>query len=186
MKMKMTPCVLTLAAWAAMPSMAQQLSPAGSEIAFTTRQMGVPVEGKFGKFTAQISLDTKKPEAGSVAFAIDTASARFGTAELDAETPKPAWLSAVKFPQATFKSSSIKATGPGKYEVTGDLSIKGATHKAVVPVTLAQSGATGTATGQFVIKRNDFKIGDGEWNDPSLLANEVQVRFKLALTGLPQ
>ena len=58
---------------------------AGSEIAFTTKQMGVPVDGKFGKFTAQIALDPKKPETGSVAFAIDTGSARFGTAELDAE-----------------------------------------------------------------------------------------------------
>jgi polyisoprenoid-binding protein YceI len=179
-------CLLSLMVLAALPAGAQQLNPVGSEIAFTTRQMGVPVEGKFGKFSAQITLDPKKPEAGSVAFAIDTASARFGTAELDAETPKPAWLSAAKFPQATFKSQSIKATGPGKYEVAGALSIKGATHNVVVPVSLAQTGATANATGQFVIKRLDFKIGDGEWNDPSLLANEVQVRFKLALTGLPQ
>jgi polyisoprenoid-binding protein YceI len=64
--------------------------------------------------------------------------------------------------------------------------IKGAAQNIVVPVQLAQAGASGTATGQFVIKRLDFKIGEGEWNDTSLLANEVQVRFKLALTGLPQ
>jgi polyisoprenoid-binding protein YceI len=165
---------------------AAQLNPGGSEIAFTTRQMGVPVEGKFGKFSAQIALDPKKAEAGSVAFAIDTASARFGTAELDAETPKPVWLSAVKFPQATFKSQSIKTVAPGRYEVAGQLTIKGATQNVVVPVQLAQSGSTGTATGQFAIRRLDFKIGEGEWNDTSLLANEVQVRVKLALTGLPQ
>lgn len=165
---------------------AADLNVAGSEIAFTTRQMGVPVDGKFGKFSAQINLDAKKPEAGSVSFSIDTGSARFGTAELDAETVKPAWLSAAKFPQATFASQSIKALGPGKFEVAGKLTIKGATHNVVVPVQLVQSGDAGTATGQFVIKRLDFKIGDGEWNDPSLLANEVQVRFKLALTGLPQ
>ena len=60
------------------------LQAAGSEIAFTTKQMGVPVEGKFGKFSANITLDPKKPETGSVAFRIDTGSARFGTAELDA------------------------------------------------------------------------------------------------------
>jgi polyisoprenoid-binding protein YceI len=171
---------------AALHAPAAQLNPTGSEIAFTTRQMGVPVDGKFGKFTAQITLDPKQPEAGKVAFSIDTASARFGTAELDAETPKPAWLNALKFPQATFQSQAIKAVSPGKFEVSGQLTIKGATHNVVVPVQLAQTGATGTATGQFVIKRLDFKIGDGEWNDPSLLANEVQVRFKLALTGLPQ
>lgn len=168
------------------PVYAAQLNAAGSEIAFTTRQMGVPVDGKFGKFTAQIALDPKKAEAGSVAFSIDTASARFGTAELDAETPKPIWLSAVQFPQATFLSQAIKTVSPGKFEVSGKLTIKGAVQNIVVPVQLAQTGANGTASGQFVIKRLDFKIGDGEWNDTSLLANEVQVRFKLALTGLPQ
>ena len=62
-----------------------QLVPAGSEIDFTTKQMGVPVDGKFGKFTAQIVLDPKQPQTGSVAFEIDTGSARFGSAELDAE-----------------------------------------------------------------------------------------------------
>ena len=83
-------------ALAAMPVLAQQSSkPAqvqpGSEIGFAIKQMGVPVEGKFGKFTATIALDPKKPETGNVAFAIDTGSARFGSAELDAETPKPVW-----------------------------------------------------------------------------------------------
>jgi cytochrome b561 len=52
-----------VAAWAqAKPPAAAQLQAAGSEIAFVTRQMGVPVEGKFGKFSAQIALDPKKPE----------------------------------------------------------------------------------------------------------------------------
>jgi polyisoprenoid-binding protein YceI len=160
------------------------LQAAGSEIAFTTRQMGVPVEGKFGKFSAQVALDPKKPETGSVAFTIDTGSARFGSAELDAEVPKAAWLNVAKFPQATFQSTAIKATGPGRFEVTGRLSIKGATQNVVVPVQVAQAGGNSTATGAFTIKRLAFKVGDGDWNDTSLLADEVQVRFKLALTGL--
>ncbi|KPF42685.1 polyisoprenoid-binding protein [beta proteobacterium AAP51] len=160
------------------------LQTAGSEIAFTTRQMGVPVEGKFGKFSAQVALDPKKPETGSVAFTIDTGSARFGSAELDAEVPKAAWLNVAKFPQATFQSTAIKATGPGRFEVTGRLSIKGATQNVVVPVQVAQAGGNSTATGAFTIKRLAFKVGDGDWNDTSLLADEVQVRFKLALTGL--
>ena len=53
-----------------------------------------------------------------------------------------------------------------------------------VPVTLAQSGATTTATGTLPIKRLAFKIGDGEWADTSMVADEVQVKFKLALTGV--
>jgi polyisoprenoid-binding protein YceI len=160
------------------------LVAAGSEIAFTTKQMGVPVEGKFGKFTAQIALDPKKPETGTVAFSIDTGSARFGSAELDAEVPKATWLNVPKFPQASFKSSAVKGLGGGKFEVAGQLSIKGATKDLTVPVQVTQAGANSTATGAFVIKRLDFKVGDGDWADTSMLANDIQVRFKLQLTGL--
>jgi len=182
---------LTLAA-ALLASIAQpaaaQPKPAqlqnGSEIAFTTKQMGVPVEGKFGKFTAQIALDPKTPQTGSVSFAIDTGSARFGSAELDAEVPKATWLNVPKFPQAAFRSSAIKSTGPGKFEVAGKLSIKGVERDVVVPVTLTQTGATSTASGNFTIKRLAYKVGEGEWTDTSMLADDVQIRFKLVLGGL--
>ena len=161
-----------------------QLVAAGSEIGFTTKQMGVPVDGKFGKFSAQIALDPKKPETGSVAFAIDTGSARFGSAELDAEVPKTTWLNVPKFPQATFQSSAVKSAGPGKFEVAGKLSIKGSVRDVVVPVAVTQSAGTSTASGAFTIKRLDFKVGEAEWADTSMLANDIQVRFRLVLTGL--
>ena len=161
-----------------------QLVAAGSEIGFTTKQMGVPVDGKFGKFSAQIALDPKKPETGIVAFSIDTGSARFGSAELDAEVPKTTWLNVPKFPQATFQSSAVKSAGPGKFEVAGKLSVKGAVRDVVVPVAVTQSAGTSTASGAFTIKRLDFKVGEAEWADTSMLANDIQVRFKLVLTGL--
>jgi len=170
---------------AALPAPAQTIVPAQSEIGFVSKQMGVPVEGKFRKWTAQISFDPKKPEAGKVSFTIDTASASFGAPETDAEVPKAAWFNAVKFPQASFQSSSIKATGGGKFDVAGKLTIKGQAQDVVVPVTLASAaGGNGTASGSFLIKRLDFKIGEGEWADTSMVANDVQVKFKLALSGL--
>ncbi len=178
---------LTLAlAVAAGSALAQTatLLPAQSEITFTTRQMGVPVEGKFGRFEAQIALDPKKPEGGSVAFAIDASSARFGTAELDAEVVKPVWLAVAKFPQASFRSTAIKAAGPGRFEVSGKLTIKGAERDIVVPVVLSQAAGLSTASGSFAIRRIEFKVGEGEWADTSMLANEVTVRFKLVLTGV--
>jgi polyisoprenoid-binding protein YceI len=162
-----------------------QLLAAGSEIIFTTRQMGVPVEGRFARFSAQIALDPKQPATGSVAFGIDTGSARFGSPELDAEVPKPTWLHSARFPQASFQSNAIRAAGPGRFEVAGQLTIKGIARELTVPVQLVQSADKAVASGSFVIRRNAFKIGDGEWADTSLLADEVQVRFKLALAGLP-
>ena len=170
---------------AALPSLAQQkLVPQQSEVSFSVKQMGVPVEGRFRKFDAQLALDPKKPEAGKVTITIDTASASFGVADTDAELPKAAWFSAAKFPQATFQSNAIKAASANRLDVTGKLTVKGTVRDVTIPVTLAQAGGVTTATGTFHIKRLDFKIGEGEWADTSMVANDVQVKFKLAFSGV--
>jgi polyisoprenoid-binding protein YceI len=158
--------------------------PAQSQITFDAKEMGVPVEGKFATWTADIAFDPKKPETGKVGFTINTASASFGSKETDDEVPKATWFNVAKFPTATFASTAIKAKGGGKFDVAGKLSIKGTTKDIVVPIALAQAGPTTTATGSFTIKRNDYKIGEGEWTDTSQLADEVLVKFKIALSGV--
>lgn len=176
---------LTLAALMALPALAQQkLVPAQSEIVFVSRQMGVPVEGHFRKFDAQIAFDPAKPATSKIAFTVDTGSASLGVPETDAELPKPVWFNVPKFPQASFQSTAVKGLGGGKFEVAGKLTIKGNSHDVLVPVQLTQSGATTTATGTFTIKRLVFKIGEAEWSDTSMVADDVQVKFKLALTGV--
>jgi polyisoprenoid-binding protein YceI len=170
---------------AAFPAFAQQaVVLAQSQITFVSKQMGVPVEGQFKKFDAQVAFDPAKLAASRIAFTVDTGSATLGVKESDAELPKAPWFNVPKFPQATFQSTAIKALGGGKYEVAGKLNIKGNAQDVTVPVAMTQSGATTTATGSFVIKRLAFKIGENEWADTSMVADDVQVRFKLALTGV--
>lgn len=185
MKQRILSAVLGLAAtFAFAPAQAQQkLVPAQSEITFVSKQMGVPVEGRFRKFDGQIAFDAAKPAASKIAFSVDLASVSISQ-EADSELPKPIWFNTAKFPKATFQSGAVKALGGGKYEIAGKLAIKGVSSDVVVPVTLAQSGTTTTATGAFPIKRLSFKIGENEWADTSMVADEVQVRFKLALTGV--
>jgi polyisoprenoid-binding protein YceI len=181
-----TAAALLLGAAAVSGAWAQQkLAAAQSEIAFTSRQMGVPVDGKFTRFDAQLTFDPKKPETSKVAFTVDLTSVAIGSAEVETELAKPGWFDTKKQPQATFQSTAFKPAGAGKFEVSGKLAIKGQSQDVVVPVTVQQSGTNATATGTFTLKRLAYKIGDGEWNDTSIVADEVQVRFKLALTGLP-
>lgn len=180
-----TTAILLLATLGSVAAQAQQkLVPAQSEIAFVTKQMGVPVEGHFKKFDAQIAFDPVKPQTGKIAFTVDIASATLGSLETDSELPKSEWFNTAKFPQATFQSSSIKALGGGKFEVAGKLAIKGASQDTVVPFTLTQTGTTTTANGTFTLKRLAYKIGEKEWADTSMVADDVQVKFKLALTGV--
>ena len=169
----------------AQPAFAEQkLNPAQSEVGFQFKQMGVPVDGKFTKFDAQVSFDAAKLATSKVNFTVDIASATLGDKATDAELPKAPWFNTAKFPQASFASSSIKALGAGKFEVAGKLSIKGVAQDVVIPVTMTQAAAVTTAVGTFPMKRLTYKIGEGEWADTSMVADPVQVKFKLALTGV--
>ena len=161
-----------------------RLVPEKSRIVFVSKQMGVPVEGTFGKFAAQVAFDPRKPEGGAIALSIDVGSATLGVPQSDAEMPKPEWFHAAKFPQAQFKSSAIKSLGGGQFEVVGKLTLKGQAQDVVVPVTITQDAGLSIATGSLTIQRLAFRVGDGDWTDTSMVANDVQVRFKFTLTGL--
>ncbi len=162
----------------------QKLIPAQSEISFISRQMGVPVSGSFKKFTADIAFDPKKPEAAKISFRVDLLSADLGNPETEKELKKPSWFDSSNVPAATFASTSVKALGGGKFEFAGKLAIKGVSQNIVVPITLTQTKDGTKAAGSFNLKRIDFKIGDGDWNDVSLVANEVIVNVKLQLSGV--
>ena len=156
-----------------------------SQITFSIKEMGVSVDGRFAKWTADIAFDPKKPAAGKVAFTIDTASAAFGAPETDAEVPKATWFNVAKFPTATFASTTITPKTEGHFDVAGKLTVKGTARDIVVPIAVSQSGGVAVADGQFVLKRLDYKIGEGEWTDTSTLGNDVTVKFHIALTGVP-
>jgi len=170
--------------WSGLALAQQKLIAAQSDLAFVSKQMGVPVEGHFKKFNAQIAFDPAKPAAASIAFTVDTGSASIGAPESDEELPKANWFSVAKFPQATFQSSAVKALGGGKFQVSGKLNIKGTAKDLDFPVTLTQAGGITTVNGQFTLKRLAFKIGENEWADTSMVADDVQVKVKLALSGV--
>lgn len=162
----------------------QAVVPGKSEIGFTIKEEGVPVSGHFRTFSADLAFDPKKPEAAHVRLAIDTGSATMGAPETDAEIPKPTWFDAARFPKATFVSTAVHRQDATHYAVDGTLTIKGTARPVSVPLLLAQAGGTTTASGQFTVHRLAFRLGEGDWADPSLVADEVQVRFRLAVTGV--
>jgi polyisoprenoid-binding protein YceI len=161
-----------------------QLVATQSEIAFTSRQMGVPVDGRFRRFDAQVQFDPKKPETARIALKVDLASISMGAPESEAEVVKPEWFNAAKFPQASFTATSVKALGGGRYEMTGPFTLKGVARDIVVPLALATAGANTVATGGFTLKRLEWRIGEGEWSDTSMVANDVAVKFKLTFSGI--
>jgi polyisoprenoid-binding protein YceI len=171
-----------LAASIAAPAIAAALKfDAGkSAVSATFKQIGVPVEAKFKKFTAQIDFDAAKPETSKANLDIDVTSFDLGDAEMNKEVAKKEWFNAAQFPKATFASSAIKAAGAGKFDVAGKLTIKGKTADVSFPMTVKKDGSNNVFEGTLPIKRLAFNIGEGEWKDTGTVADEVLIKFRVA------
>lgn len=158
------------------------LVAAKSRIDFSVKEMGVTVSGQFRKFEATIDLDPARPEASKAEVIVDIASLTTGDADTDAIAVDKPWLDKLGFPKATFRSTAVKSPAPNRYEVSGVLTIRGKARPIVVPLTTAAQADGGLlATGGFSVRRSDFGIGGGEWNEGDLVADDVPVTFSLTL-----
>ena len=171
-------------AFAALASTAQaveysQVQPEKSAVTFIYKQMGVAVDGKFKKFSSQLSFDPAKAAAAKVTFDVDLGSVDTGAPEGDQEVAGKPWFNTKAFPTARFVSGSVKALGGNKYEVAGKLTIKGQTQDVLVPATFTAQGNTGVFDGGFTIRRADFTIGEGAWAKFDIVANDVQIKFRI-------
>ena len=155
-----------------------------STLTFTSRQMGVPVQGRFPKFTAHIAFDPAKPDAAKVDISIDLASTDAGSKDANDEVVGKQWFNVKMFPAANFTSSAVKSLGAGRFEVTGPLTIKGKAVPVTAAFTFKVDGTNGVFDGGFTMKRIDFAIGEGPWADLSTVANEIQVNFHVVAAAV--
>jgi polyisoprenoid-binding protein YceI len=153
---------------------------AHSSVSALFKQMDVPVESKFTRFNAQIDYDAAHPDKATARVDIDTASLDIGSPEYNKEIAKKTWFNSAQFPKATFVSTAIKPAGAGKLNVTGKLSIKGKTQDVSFPLSVKPEGGKQVFQGQLPIKRLAFDIGEGEWKDTDMVADEVVIKFRVA------
>jgi polyisoprenoid-binding protein YceI len=137
------------------------------------------MEGKFKKFTGQLSFDPERPEAAKATVDVDLASIDTGSAEGDQEVAGKTWFNTLAFPTARFETRSVKALGDHRYEAAGQLTIKGKTQDVVIPATFAAQGKAGVFEGRFTLRRGDFTIGEGPWAAFDVVANDVQIQFRI-------
>jgi polyisoprenoid-binding protein YceI len=152
---------------------------AASTVTAVFKQMNVPVEGRFNKFSADVHFDPANVGAASAKIDVDVASFDIGAPEYNKEVAGDEWFDAAHFPHATFVSTQIKAGANGAYSVAGKLTIKGKTTDVVVPVQFHKDGANEVFDGALPIKRLSYGIGTGEWKDTSVVADDVQIKFHI-------
>jgi polyisoprenoid-binding protein YceI len=158
-----------------------------SRLEFTVRQMGVPVDGSFRRFSTRMAFDPARPQAARAEIEIDLASVDTGSSEANQEVLGKQWFDVKAHPSAKFVATGVRALGGDRYELAGRLTIKGRTRDALAPFTFRQEAGQGIFQGSLVIKRADFAIGEGPWADFATVANEIPVRFHIvAATGTRQ
>ncbi len=158
------------------------LVPEEGQIEFIVKEMGVPVSGKFKRFEAAIDIDPIKPEKSSANMRIDIGSLATGNDEADALAVGPDWLDKTRAPYAIFKSISIRELGKGRYEAKGTLNIHNKERDFVIQFNgTDQAGGKTIVTSEFSIKRSDFAIGGGVWNEGDVVSPEILVKVRFAL-----
>ena len=166
----------------ASPAAAQGVLVDKSEIRFVSKQMGVKVEGVFRKWKANIVVLPTALVQSKAELDVDLASIDLASAESEAEVRGAEWFNTQRFAVARFVSTSITDRGGGRYDVAGQLTMKGISRDSVVPLTVKNDpSGNRVAEGTFVIKRLDYKIGEGQWADPDMVANDVTVVVRMVL-----
>ncbi|HEY4071512.1 MAG TPA: YceI family protein [Herbaspirillum sp.] len=163
-----------------------KIDNAKSTVTIVFKQLNVPVEAKFKKFNAQIDFDAAKPETAKAVVDMDIASFDLGDPEYNQEVMKKDWFNTARFPKANFTAGTIKSAGPGKFNVTGKLSIKGKSSDVNFALSVKKDGAGAGATqvfdGVLPIKRLTYNIGEGDWKDTDTVADEVLIKFHVVTT----
>jgi len=142
-----------------------KIDPARSTIAFRLNHMMGKVNGKFTRFEGRIEVDRDHPQQSSVNVKIATGSIDTGIAKRDTHLLSAEFFNAEKFPSITFKSRSVKQTGPQSGDIVGDLTMHGVTRPITLHVKLAtpmKEGGPAQNTHWEVtsdpIKRRDFGL----------------------------
>ncbi len=150
-----------------------------SQISFTYKQLGQRVYGTFGDFEGTLSFDTQQPEAGHALLKIQLASIDAGSPDANDELQRASWFDTATFPVGVYESTAVTPLGDNRFKISGNLTIKGTTRPVAVDVVLKEQSGIGVFDGEFILKRGDFRIGEGEWAGNSVVSNDINIKFKM-------
>jgi len=188
--------VLALAALGSAPfaqSIEWRIDPAHSSAQFQVRHMMVStVRGTFSKMTGSIQYDPSNLSKIAIDATIDASSVDTHEASRDSDLRGPDFFDVNKFPNLSFKSKRAESAGPGKIELTGDLTMHGVTKEVVFDVEGPSApmndghgnlhmGASATAK----VNRKDFGLNWNHMldNGGAIVGDEVIITIDVELVS---
>ena len=151
-----------------MASSTWKIDPSHSAIHFSVRHMVVSkTRGRFTRFGGQIVFDPAHPAASSVEVTIEPASVDTADAQRDAHLKSPDFFDVEKFPQASFRSTSVEDLGGDKLRISGELTVHGVTRPLSFDAVFEGSakdpwgGERAGFSGSLSLDRREFGL---QWN----------------------
>jgi len=112
-----------------------KLDKTHSSVRFSVSHLVISeVEGNFGKFDARISSPSDDFVNSEIEFSIDVNSINTNNEKRDEHLKSDDFFGAQKFPEITFKSTSMKKVGDKKFNLSGDLTLHGITKSIELDV----------------------------------------------------
>jgi polyisoprenoid-binding protein YceI len=110
------------------------IDPSHSTVEFVGRHLGfAKVRGRFTKFEGAIEI-ADVPEQSSVHVDIDVASVDSAEPRRDEHLRSADFFDVENHPRITFTSTAVQAAGEGRWDVTGDLTVRDVTRPVVLHV----------------------------------------------------
>jgi polyisoprenoid-binding protein YceI len=152
----------------------------GSSLGFSSTMQGEPFTGRFARFAPQIRFDPAQLAAARFDVAIDLASVDTKNTERDEGLRSMEFFNTKVQSKARYVATKFRALGGGRFVADGTLTLNG--HSKAVPLAFTWTGgAKPVLSGSATVKRLDFGVGTGDWEDTQLLPNDVKVTTRLVL-----
>lgn len=167
-----------------------QIDPNHTAAQFSVRHLGVStVRGAFTKVTGSAKYDPADPSKTSLEATIETTSVDTRVEMRDNDLRSPRFFDAQKYPTITFHSKTTKASGPGKLQITGDLTIHGVTKEVVLDVDGPTEpikdpmgkGLRMGASATTKVNRQDFGVS----GLPGIVGDDITITIDTELTQAP-
>ena len=167
--------------------MAWQLDPYHTQVEFSAKHLGMmTVRGHFTDVVSSGTIDPDNPANSSFEVTIDVASLKTHNAQRDTDLKSSNFLELEKYPTITYKTTKIEPAGADRYNMTGDLTIKGVTRSVTLPVMRygefndQMMGHRVAYTAEGKINRKDFGLTFEAILDGRLVVgNEVNIQIEV-------
>lgn len=167
----------TLAAQAPAGAQVFRIDAVHSSVGFKVRHLMSKVTGRFAKVDGTVTLNTQDLTRSSVEVTIPVSSISTNDAKRDGHLMSPDFFDAAKYPNITFKSTSVKEVAKGRLEVTGIFTMRGVSRTLVLPITNLGTAADPAKNvvagfeGALKLNRQDYGVAYGA----GLVGDEVEI-----------